>query len=227
MTNITRRSLAAATVAATLALLLWDTAQLDMPLARWWGDAHGFALRDHWLLTQVLHDGGRRAAWALTLGLCLGVWWPWGPLRGIAQGRRLVLASTTLLAALAVGTLKSFSATSCPWDLTAFGGVAHYSGGSAHWLRMLQADGGSGHCFPAGHASAGFSFVGGYFAFRGTRPVLARAWLALSLAAGLLLGLAQQARGAHFMSHTLWSGWVCWCVAWALDTGSQRMTEGA
>ena len=38
-----------------------------------------------------------------------------------------------------------------------------------------------------------------------------------ALAAGLLLGLSQQWRGAHFMSHTLWTGWVCWCLAWGLD----------
>jgi membrane-associated PAP2 superfamily phosphatase len=52
-------------------------------------------------------------------------------------------------------------------------------------------------------------------------PALARGWLAAAVAAGLVLGLAQQWRGAHFMSHTLWSGWVCWCVAWALDAAAR------
>jgi membrane-associated PAP2 superfamily phosphatase len=37
------------------------------------------------------------------------------------------------------------------------------------------------------------------------------------VAVGLLLGLGQQLRGAHFMSHTLWSGLLCWLSAWGLD----------
>lgn len=69
-----------------------------------------------------------------------------------------------------------------------------------HWSAV--ADGGGGHCFPAGHASAGFAFIGGYFVIPERRPRTARIWLQDSLASGLLLGLAQQLRGAHFMSHT-------------------------
>ena len=218
MTSSPNRRLATVTAAVTLALLAWDLLQLDMPMARWWGDAQGFMLRDNWVLDNVVHDGGRRVAWALTLALCVGVWWPWGWLRGIDTARRLQLAATTLLAALAVSTIKSFSGTSCPWDMAEFGGVARYAGGLPHWLSLTAGDGGSGRCFPAGHASAGFAFVGGYFAFRDVRPALARGWLAVALAAGLVLGLSQQLRGAHFMSHTLWSAWVCWCVAWAIDS---------
>ncbi len=228
MTTASHRFTALATAALTLALLGWDAAQQDMALARWWGDAHGFALRDSWLLTHVLHDGARRLAWAVTLALCLGVWWPWGWLRGIRRARRLQLAGTTLAAALAVSTLKSFSGASCPWDMSDFGGVArHASLGLQHWLAWTQGDGGSGRCFPAGHASAGFAFVGGYFAFRDTRAALARGWLAAAVAAGLVLGMAQQMRGAHFMSHTLWSFWVCWCVAWAIDAAARRLPEYA
>jgi len=50
-------------------------------------------------------------------------------------------------------------------------------------------------------------------------PAVARRWLAAALAAGLVLGVAQQLRGAHFMSHTLWSAWLCWVVAWGIDAG--------
>ena len=55
--------------------------------------------------------------------------------------------------------------------------------------------------------------MGGYFALRERCPAAARTWLAAALGAGLLLGLAQQMRGAHFMSHTLWTAWICWTVA--------------
>jgi len=84
-------------------------------------------------------------------------------------------------------------------------------------------DGGSGGCFPAGHASAGFAFIGGFFALRHTLPRTARRWLAGALAAGLVLGLAQQVRGAHYMSHTLWTAWLCWASAALVDNIVSQM----
>lgn len=195
-----------------LALVAWDASALDLDLARLAGGAHGFAWRDHWLLTDVLHEGGRRLGWFLVLTLCVAVGWPFGPLQVLSTGQRTQLAVGVLLSLLTVFLLKSGSRTSCPWDLADFGSVAQYA---SHWSRL--ADGGPGRCFPAGHASSGFAFVGGYFVFRRQRPDIARSWLAVSILAGLLLGLAQQLRGAHFMSHTLWTGWICWCVSWLLD----------
>ena len=50
MTTFSTRGLAMATAATGLALVGWDLLRLDMPLARWWGDAQGFALRDYWVL---------------------------------------------------------------------------------------------------------------------------------------------------------------------------------
>jgi membrane-associated PAP2 superfamily phosphatase len=34
---------------------------------------------------------------------------------------------------------------------------------------------------------------------------------------GFVLGISQQIRGAHFMSHTLWTAWLCWTVGWLTD----------
>lgn len=188
--------------------LAWDAGGLDLPLARLAGSAGGFPWRDHWLLGAVLHEGARWLAWLLALALCLAVWWPMGPLARIGTGQRLRLAVSVLLGAALVALLKAGSRTSCPWDLAQFGGFARHV---SHW--SVQADGGSGRCFPAGHAASGFSFVGGFFAFHDSDRRLARRWLAAALAAGLVLGLAQQWRGAHFMSHTLWSAVVCWTSA--------------
>lgn len=95
-----------------------------------------------------------------------------------------------------------------------FGGVARYA---SHWTGWIYPDGGSGQCFPAGHATTGFAFVGGFFALRHARPRLARVWLWSALTFGMVLGIGQQLRGAHFMSHTLWTGWLCWMTAWLSD----------
>jgi membrane-associated PAP2 superfamily phosphatase len=213
-----RLSPAAWAALALFALALaWDASGLDLPLARLAGSARGFPWRDHWLLSGVLHEGGRVAAWLLALALCLSVWWPLGPMARTGLPERLQLAVSALLGALAVSLLKAGSDTSCPWELSDFGGLVPYA---SHW--SLRPDGGSGHCFPAGHASAGFSFVGGYFAFRRADPRLARLWLAAAASAGLVFGLAQQWRGAHFMSHTLWSGALCWSVAHAVHAAWPR-----
>ena len=134
--------------------------------------------------------------------------------------RRLQLAGGVLLSVAAVALLKSANPAACPWSLTAYGGMVEPV---SHWLWWATPVGGRGGCFPAGHASAGFAFVGGWFVFRPVAPVLARRWLLAALAAGLLLGLGQQWRGAHFMSHTLWSGWLCWCLAWGLDAAHGRL----
>ena len=169
-------------------------------------------MRDHWLFSLTLHEWGRRASWLLAMALSVGIWWPWGPLRKLSGGQRLQLAVTGLVAAGAVSVLKSISATSCPWDLREFGGFASHV---SHWNWWTQ-DGGSGHCFPAGHASSGFAFIGGWFVFR-DHPRIARQWLWGSIAAGFVFGIAQQVRGAHFMSHTLWTAWLCGVTAWTID----------
>ena len=199
------------TAGSLLLLLAWDASGLDLLLAHWFGTAQGFALRDHWLFTTVLHEGARRLSWLLVVGLSLAVWWPVGVLRQLDRWQRLQLVVSILLGLALVVAIKRISSTSCPWDLAEFGGLARYV---SHW-RFGLVDGGGAHCFPAGHASAGFAFVGGYFVLRDRAPRAARIWLAAALAAGLVLGVSQQMRGAHFMSHTLWTAWLCWTVAWA------------
>jgi membrane-associated PAP2 superfamily phosphatase len=205
------------------ALLLWDASGLDLPLARAFGGGSGFPLRDDRVLRLVLHDGAKFLAWLLAVLLCLGLVWPVGPLRQLPFARRLQLVVSALLAWAIVALLKASSHTSCPWDLHDFGGVARYM---SHWQGWQHDDGGGGRCFPAGHATTGFAFVGGFFALREQWPQLARRWLVTALGAGLVLGLAQQLRGAHFMSHTLWTGWICWMAAWLSDPLFARGAAG-
>ena len=191
----------------------WDLSGLDLPMAHWFGGSQGFALQDNWFMVNIAHEGARKLAWAIVLGLSLMIWWPVGLLRQLPYVRRVQLVVGALISLAVMAALKRLSATSCPWDLAEFGGIAHYV---SHWSWGVT-DGGGGHCFPAGHASAGFAFISGYFALRHDLPRAARRWLAVALVAGFALGLAQQMRGAHFMSHTLWTAWLCWTSAWLCD----------
>lgn len=213
-----RRLPAVATLVLLALVLLWDASRLDPAVARLAGGAQGFPWREHWLLATVLHDGARVLAFAVAAWLMLGIWWPTGPLRTVPRSARAQWFASVLIALLLVNALKFASRTSCPWDLADFGGTAAYV---SHWM-WAAGDGGPGHCFPAGHASAGFGFIGGFFALRAHSPRSARLCLWVSLAAGFLLGGAQQLRGAHFLSHTLWTGWLSWASAAALAALTTR-----
>ena len=195
------------TLAALALLLLWDASGLDLAVQRAWGDASGFTWRDHWLTRDLLHDGGRWLAGAVLLALVVNIWRPM--LTGPSRAERVRWLVVSVASLLLVPMLKQASHTSCPWDLAEFGGAAQYV---SHW-RLGLADGGAGHCFPSGHATAALAFFSGWFALRRDQACAARLWLAAVIALGTLYGWAQMARGAHFVSHTLWSAWLCWTLA--------------
>lgn len=202
----TRRDLA--WLVATLGLVLaWDLAGQDLAVSRWFGTAQGFAWRDHWLAAAALHDGGRWLGLGTLVLLAFDAWRPLGP--GPARAVRGFWWSVMLASALLVPALKRTSLSSCPWDLADFGGRALYV---PHWWFGV-ADGGPGHCFPSGHAVSAFALLGLHFLWRDTHPRRARWLLAAVLALGALFGAAQVVRGAHFVSHVLWSGWVCAALA--------------
>jgi membrane-associated PAP2 superfamily phosphatase len=130
------------------------------------------------------------------------------------QRRLLLFMSLALtLAPLSVVLLKAASARHCPWSLREFSGFAqHLSLFDTAPPGLLP-----GHCFPGGHASAGFCLFTFYFAGLALgNPRIARAGLWGGLAAGMALGMVRIAQGAHFISHNLWSALVCWLVILAL-----------
>ncbi|WP_369632356.1 MULTISPECIES: phosphatase PAP2 family protein [unclassified Variovorax] len=219
---MTRRTphlrLGALTLLALALLMIWDALGGDLPLARLAGTPMGFPWRENPFLVHVMHEGARNLSWLLVIGLFAAIRWPVGVLRRLDTGARVQLALTVLASVLAVSLIKHLSDTSCPWDLKEFGGVARYV---SHWA-WGQDDGGPGGCFPAGHASAAFAYLGGYFVLRRVAPRGAVVWLCVALAAGFVLGVAQQMRGAHYMSHTLWTAWVCWTVGFLIELVATR-----
>ena len=67
-----RRDLAI-TAGCLLLLLAWDFTGLDLAAARLFGTPAGFAARDTFWASRVLHDGGRIAAWVL-MALLVSLW---------------------------------------------------------------------------------------------------------------------------------------------------------
>lgn len=204
--------------------LLADASGLDVWLERLFFNAHRqtFPWRHVAWLNLVLHDGLRDALGVvliLLVALLLASWW--APHRlsrfGASPHLRPRLLAYLLLALLSgpllVAVLKQFSVQSCPWSLAQFGGHARYASLLAGPVFRWHA---TGKCLPGAHASTGFAML----AFV---PVLAGRWrrraLALALLLGLLMGWTRMMQGAHFLSHNLWSAWVCWattllCYSW-------------
>ncbi|MDO9315801.1 MAG: phosphatase PAP2 family protein [Burkholderiaceae bacterium] len=187
----------------------WDATGADLQVMRWFGEAHGFAWRNHWLLAGFFHEGGRWLS-AVVIGVVIvNVVRPWSFARDMSPLSRWWWCMATVACLLLIPTLKHGSMTSCPWDLAEFGGSAHYV---SHWVLGVR-DGGPGGCFPAGHPSAAFSFFGGWFALRATSPKAARRWLAGVWTCGIAFGVAQLLRGAHYPSHSMWTAWLCWTTS--------------
>jgi membrane-associated PAP2 superfamily phosphatase len=196
-----------ALAAGLLLLVAWEAGGGDLAVSAWAGGTAGFPLRNHVLLRDVLHEGGRVLALVVLALLAVDAVRPL--VAGPTRRERWLGLLLVVVAAVAVPALKRYSATSCPWDLAVFGGSVPYV---PHW-RLGLVDGGPGHCFPSGHAVSAFAFLGVAFTWQRARPGLARAWSVGVVVFGVLFGAAQLLRGAHYVSHTLWSAWLCWAIA--------------
>ncbi len=209
---------AVVTLVAAVLLLAWDFSGADLAVSRLFGSPNGFALRDNFWTATVAHSGGRVLAWACLLALIVCAWQKPVPAGGPQRSERVYWLMVTVVSLIAVPTIKQFSATSCPWDLALFGGQAQHV---LHW-RWGVADGGSGRCFPSGHAVGAFAFFSQYFLWRGYQPRRARRWLVAVLVVGTIFGLAQLARGAHYVSHSAWSALICFALSAVADAMRER-----
>ncbi len=187
------------------ALIAWDISGFDLPLVRMYADASGFALRDDSIMKVVFHEGGRKLTAVVMILLLINIWWPVSFTRQLTRRARIWWFFASLTCLLIAPSLKQLSLTSCPWSLVEFGGTATYL---SHWA-LGQRDGGSGGCFPSGHAAGAFCFFAGWFILRSRAPRAANWWLAITLVAGFIFGWSQMMRGAHYVSHFLWTAWFC------------------
>jgi membrane-associated PAP2 superfamily phosphatase len=196
---------AAGLALAALAIWLLARSGLDFRISAlaYSSEAHGFPLKDAWLLAVLGHSALKYFA--------VGVWCALLVVAAAAPHWRRPALRAWLgiaLTAFAVAGLRELSAHSCPWDLAQFGGTAQ-------WFPVfgeVPAAPGPGRCLPAAHASTGFALFALYFALRDERPRLARWALALAWLLGLTAAAVQIARGAHFATHALWTAWIAWAL---------------
>jgi membrane-associated PAP2 superfamily phosphatase len=206
------------TLIALVALVLWELAGLDRLLSGLLAGPEGFALRDARWLVLPFHEGLRLLAGAIVVWLAYRVWRP----GRLSRSVRSWWLAVSLLCLVGIAGLKTLSPSSCPWDLADYGGRFPWV---PHWMPGAG-DGGPARCFPSGHATVGYAFFAGYFAWRVRDRRHARRWLVAALVIGSVAGATQVLRGAHFASHVGWTAWLCWSVTALLyQLGPGRPTD--
>jgi membrane-associated PAP2 superfamily phosphatase len=190
---------------------------LDLRIAHQFydGTAGHWPYRSLFLTEKVLHD------WAQTLvkiagGLTTVLLAASFALPRLKPYRRVIgyFLLATATGPLIVGLLKGLTHIQTPWELAQFGGDMPY-------IRLFDAvpDGiPIGHAFPGGHSSGGFAFFSLYFLLYYRAHRYRFFGLAVPLLLGTVFAVTQEIRGAHFLSHDLFSLAVCWtsALAWSL-----------
>lgn len=204
-----------------LLAILFEVSDLDLAISDHFFDfTNGrWFLHDAWWTEQLIHSGGRK----LILVIALGSLAAWGLSFGLEALRPWRRAALYLFLSISISTGlvalgKATTNRHCPWDCDRYGGAASYT-------RLFEpAPPGCkrGNCFPAGHASGGFSLMSMYFIFYGRSRRRAIGGLLAGVALGSLFGFGQVARGAHFASHNIWAAAICWFTALALYTALFR-----
>lgn len=201
-----------------LAVLAWDFSGADIRLALWAMPTGGFVRDGVGVLSIKAHDWMRHLSAGVFLWISIWTFWPRTPSASVQRWARVVAWLSIAVNLLLIVIIKRLSQTSsCPNTLALFGGTYEYI---SHWdWSTTVANPGRGGCFPAGHVSAGAAFIPMFFAFYARQRHLAYLWLSGSLLVSAGLGVIQHQRGEHFVSHTLWTLWICWAVSaliWAL-----------
>lgn len=192
-----------------IALLLLDTAGGDVWLANklYMLEGYQWSLQQYWLTEGVLHRGARLLNYiccALLLGATLYINLRRSQQRQLANSL-LALCLSLVSAFVLIAYLKAVTNIACPWDLAIFGGTEPY----IHLLQKRPSYLPYHQCFPAGHASVGYAWVALYYFFCRVKPGWRFAGLAVGISCGLILGITQQLRGAHFLSHDITTLLLC------------------
>lgn len=184
------------------------TGELDMKIASWLYSAGGneWIYRNGFWTESVIHKAGRLVTYAGVLFLItlvsLGYFVP-----GVRPRRRSLiwLLIAVVLSTGIVSIVKRYSGLDCPWSISGLGGTRPYI--TLFDLRPMASG-----CFPSGHASGGYAWLALYFFCLEAYPRLRWAGFAAGLGLGLIFGVGQQLRGAHFLSHDVVTVLICWTV---------------
>lgn len=188
-------------VIISLVMIYSHDSGLDTMLAgHFFNPADKWMYRDSFVLEKILHKGGVIFSIVILVAI-LGRWIYLFKFHGDKKQRDYVgfVFLASVLTIIVVFFLKRWSTFPCPWNSLAFGGdVGHQPIWKAFALELP-----GGKCFPAGHSSGGFCFLSMYFGYTFIYGKRNFKTLIPGLLIGVIFGLTQQMRGAHYLSHDL------------------------
>ncbi len=210
--NALRINLAIVILAAVCLGTVLNLTNIDMWIASLFADGvNGFPYSKHWLTDTVLHAQAARLSGIMGVTLISFNIWQWiapsfSPKIVVACRYLMVSWLSTLII---ISVLKRVTTLPCPWNLTQFGGTVDYVPIYNLFSSALTV----GECFPSAHASGGYGFIGlGFIALMFGQPM--RKGFLIPILIGLLYGGAQIVRGAHFVSHDLFTIAISLSFAW-------------
>lgn len=195
-------------VLAGVCLYALQHSNLDLWVAdKWYAlEGHRWAWKNSWISYDLIHHYGKQGIISFGLLLLILI-----VSSHFQKGLRLwripmsYLFATMVLVPGVIAVLKKLNTANCPWDMSRYGGSEPYLHTLDYQFGLVEA----GRCFPSGHASGGFALLAIYFA--GLMFVKRPAWLLLpGFLVGTIFALGQQSRGAHFLSHDIWTLSICW-----------------
>ena len=212
---------------ATVILFIGQYTDLDLWLAGIYFDpaSQTFPWNNTWFANNLMHTYMKDAiivGGSLIVGTTLiDLLTPLKRLTVRGRTRLRIIALAAVLEPLLIITLKHSSNMHCPSEIDLFGG--HYP--LLRLLDMVPDNWHAGRCFPAGHASTAMWLSALAVLWLPNNP--RRAFLAFlaGIAAGFVLGWVQQMRGAHFLTHTLWTVWLSSALIVALIAAFARQLK--
>lgn len=179
---------------------------------------HDFPLHSHWFFDSGMHEGGKFLVIAIAAVMTVLA------VRGAIQrkpraawGQWLYPVVCLLLTVAIAGQWKHMAHQGVPSDLLRFGGTHARLDERTPVIFGLHL--GS----PAAHAASAFAWISLYFVAVSLSVARPWVWIVPGAALGLLFALTQHVRGAHVISHNLWSIAIAWSVAAGVASVFRRL----
>lgn len=197
---------------------LFEFTSIDLVVERQFYD-HGHL---RWLLDRnaepfrfVLYDGFKRVLY--TVALCLLVillfFRKSNLVKQYRHGFTVLLLSLILVPAF-INFLKAETHVPCPRNLSLFDGNYPYVTLFTSYPKNFSLDR-TIRCYPAGHASGGFALMALFFLFKRRRHQYYGLMAGLGL--GWVTGFYKMLIGDHFLSHTVVSMLIAWCLILVIE----------
>ena len=216
---MTYRALTRNTVITFLCVILaigFEYSGLDLTIEHLFYDEtlHTWPYKKLFITSSILHIGGKY----FVIGLSVSVFLLFIASFFFSQLRKfskhiLFILIAGLASSLVIGILKNITHIHTPWHLMIFGGDMPY----IRIFDRVPSNIPVGHAFPGGHSGSGFALLSLYFGLAELDSRYRYHALLFALVIGITFSIMQEVRGAHFISHDMFSFAICWATCCVLS----------